>query len=179
MPDWWRWPDAMTDATGFSIERQLEALSRHGVDFVVVGGIAATLLGTSRDTFDLDVCPSQDPANLDALGEALIELQAKLRGVEESVPFVPDGRTLSNMRIITLDTSAGPLDILMRPDGCPPYERLRANAERKELGGFSVLVASIDDLIAMRRSADRLKDQLVVEELEAIRKLRGRLGIAE
>lgn len=169
----------MTDAAEFSVERQLETLTRHSVDFVVVGGIAATLLGTSRDTFDLDVCPSQAPANLDALGEALIELQARLRGVQESVPFVPDGRTLSNMQIITLDTSAGPLDVLMRPDGGPPYERLRANAERKDLGDFSILVASIEDLIAMKRSGDRPKDQLVVEELEAIRKLRGRLGIAE
>lgn len=169
----------MSDAPEFSVERQLETLTRHAVDFVVVGGIAATLLGTSRDTFDLDVCPAQDPANLGALGEALIELGASLRGIEDSVPFVPDGGTLANMQIITLDTSAGPLDVLMRPDGCPPYERLRANAERKKLGRFSVLVASIEDLIAMKESADRPKDQLVVEELEAIRKLRGQLGISE
>lgn len=169
----------MNDPPDFSVERQLETLTRHAIDFVVVGGIAATLLGTSRDTFDLDICPAQDSANLDALGEALIELEASLRGVDESIPFVPDGRTLSNMQIMTLDTSAGPLDVLMRPDGCPPYERLRAKAEPKDLGAFSILVASIEDLIAMKKSADRPKDQLVVEELEAIRKWRGRLGISE
>lgn len=169
----------MSNGPEFSVERLLECLTSHGVEFVVVGGIAATLLGSSRDTFDLDICPSHAPDNLDALGNALLELEANLRGVEEAAPFVPDGRALSRMEILTLETTSGPIDVLMRPGGGPPYDELRRNAERKDLGGFSVLVASIDDLISMKKSADRPKDRIVVEELEAIRKLRKRLGVRE
>jgi hypothetical protein len=161
----------------FKVERILRTLTSHGVDFVVVGGIAATLLGSARDTFDLDICPAFDEGNLDSLGKALVELEARLRGVDEAVPFTPNGRALWHGELLTLDTVAGPVDILMRPNGAPPYEQLRRRAERKDLGSFSVLVASIEDLIAMKEAAGRPKDLVVVEELEAIKRLRRRLGI--
>jgi hypothetical protein len=141
------------------------------VDFVVVGGIAATLHGSDRNTFDLDICPAVDPANLVALGRALVDMDARLRGVDEDVPFVPDERTLAHVQLLTLDTSFGPLDVLLRPDGAPAYARLRARAERLDIGTVSVLVASIDDLLAMKRAAGRDKDQLDIETLEAIKRL--------
>jgi len=165
--------------TEFQLERLLKHLTSRGVDFVVVGGIAATLLGSAHETFDLDICPATDAENLEQLGSALLELNARLRGIEESVPFVPDSGALRKMEIITLDTSAGPLDVLMHPDGAPPYAQLRRRAERKDLGDFQVLVAGLDDLIAMKSSAGRPKDSIVVEELEAIKRLRRRLGIRE
>jgi hypothetical protein len=159
----------------FRPSAQLAHLTAYGVDFVVIGGIAATLHGSSRDTFDLDICPLQDDDNLDILGRALLDLDARLRGVEEDVPFVPDGRTLRGMQVLTLDTSLGPLDILMRPDGCPPYGQLRRRARRMDVGVAGVLVASVDDLLEMKRGSNRKKDQADVEELEAIKRLERRL----
>src|SRR5919197_24604 len=97
----------------FRVDRLLRVLTAHGVDFVIVGGIAATLLGSARDTFDLDICPASDRANLDALGKALLELGARLRGVDESVPFILDGQTLRRIEVLTLDTDLGPLDVLV------------------------------------------------------------------
>ena len=154
----------------------LSHLTEHGVDFVVVGGLAATLHGSERNTFDLDICPAQDETNLQVLGQALIEVDAKLRGVEEDVPFLPDDRSLRGIQILTLDTSFGPLDILSRPDGAPPYKHLRARATRLDLGGQAVSVASIDDLVAMKRAAGRAKDNEDVERLESIERERRRLG---
>jgi hypothetical protein len=152
----------------------LERLTRRGVDFVVIGGIAAVLHGSPRSTFDLDICFATDERNLEALGEVLIDLDACLKGVDEQVPFVPDARTLRRVELLTLETSAGELDVLATPAGAPPYARLRRNAERLDLGGFRVLVASIDDLLAMKRAAGRTKDLADVEELEAIKRLRRR-----
>lgn len=163
----------------FRVDHLLGTLTAHGVDFVVIGGIAATLLGSAADTYDLDICPAPDQGNMDALGAALQDLNARLREVKESVPFVPDGRALSQLQMLTLETDSGPLDILMRPDGSPPYDRLRKHAERKRLGSFSALVAHIDDLIAMKEASGRPKDLITVEELEAIRRLRRRLGVKE
>lgn len=159
----------------FRPSAQLAALTGHGVDFVVVGGIAATLYGSDRTTFDLDICPDMDPTNLEALGRALLDMDARLRGIEEDVPFVPDGRALAQMQILTLETSFGPLDVLMRPDGPPPYRLLRGRAERVDIGAVAVLVASIDDLLAMKRAAGRQKDDLDVETLEAIKRLTRRV----
>ena len=67
----------------FQLERLLKHLTSRGVDFVVVGGIAATLLGSAHETFDLDICPAADAENLEQLGSALLELDARLRGIEE------------------------------------------------------------------------------------------------
>ena len=154
------------------VPRLLEVLTARGVDFVVIGGMAAVLHGSATITNDVDVCFATDEANLAALGAALIELGATLRGVDENVPFVPDADTLRRIRILTLATSAGPLDVLVPPDGAPPYEELRRHAERVDVGGFAVLIASLEDLIAMKRAAGRGKDLIAVEELHTIRELR-------
>src|SRR5689334_16694646 len=111
----------------------LRRLTEAGVDFVVIGGVAMLLHGSARLTRDLDIVFAGDDPNLEALGSVLIELQARLRGVDEDVPFAPDARTLANVQLLTLDTSAGWLDVHRRPDGAPSYERLRRHAERVEL----------------------------------------------
>jgi hypothetical protein len=155
-------------------ERILRALVARGIDFIVVGGIAAVLQGSARNTFDLDICFATDDANLSALGDVLQGLDGRLRGVPEPVPFVPDSATMRRVEVLTLTTVAGDLDVLARPTGSPGYHALRRRADRFDLGGFSVLVASIDDLIAMKRASGRPKDVADVEELKAILRLRGR-----
>ena len=154
----------------------LERLIRGDVDFVVVGGIAAVVHGSVTITRDLDIVYAADQENLDRLGAVLVALGARLRGVTEDVPFVPDGRTLRRTRILTLDTPDGMLDLLAQPDGSPPYERLREHALRVDLDGIVVPVASLDDLIAMKKAAGRPKDLVAVEELEAIQRLQRELN---
>jgi predicted nucleotidyltransferase len=152
----------------------LKRLVAHGVDFVVVGGIAMVGHGSARVTNDLDICYATDPANLEALGAAMAELGATLRSVEEDVPFTPDARTLRRTSIPTLDSPDGPIDLLVGPAGVPSYEALRARADRVTLDGVSLLIASLDDLEAMKRAADRDTDRIDLEELDAIRRLRRR-----
>jgi hypothetical protein len=162
----------MTWTTDFDAEPLLGLLNAHGVDYVVIGGIAAVLHGSPRLTHDLDVVFAPDPANLRLLGRALTEVNARLAGVDEVVPFVADERTLRNVQLLTLRTDLGKIDVMVKPDGCPPYEQLRRRAERYEVGGFGVLVASIPDLLAMKRAAGRPKDLADIAELEAIQRLR-------
>lgn len=156
------------------LERLLGHLVAHDVDFVVIGGVAAVLHGSPRLTRDLDVCFATDPTNLEVLGGALIELHARPRGVEENVPFVPDGQTLRSDELPKLWTDAGPLDMRVRPAGCPRYDALRRRANRYEVGDFAVLVASIPDLMSMKRAAGRTKDLADIAELEIIERERRR-----
>jgi hypothetical protein len=149
----------------------LQALAGAGVDFVVIGGIAAVAHGSARLTQDLDITYAQDPSNLRTLGEVLATLDVRLRGVTEDVPFVADERTLRHATILTLDTVGGPLDLLAAPPGAPRYEQLRKDADRITVGATPVLVASIEDLIGMKLAAGRPKDLADVEELDAIRRL--------
>jgi predicted nucleotidyltransferase len=163
------WPE-------LDVAELLRRLTAGGVDFVVVGAVAMVLHGSARLTRDLDICFSTDDGNLDALGAVLVELNATLRGVRDPVPFVPDRPTLRRVGLLTLETEAGPLDLMTQPAGAPAYERLRRRADRYDVGGFSVLVASLEDLLVMKRAASRPQDLIDVEELEAIKRLRRRLG---
>jgi hypothetical protein len=159
------WPPLDVDAL-------LRRLIEGNVDFVVIGGIAMILHGSARLTRDLDIVFAQERANLEALGKVLIDLESRLRGVSEDVPFLPDARLLDQVQLLTLETSAGWLDVHRPPDGAPSYEVLRRNAETVDLGDFSVLVASPDDLESMKRAAGRAVDLADLEELAAIKRLR-------
>ncbi len=162
----------MASWTDFHPTKLLELLTARGIDFVVVGGIAAIAQGSARVTHDLDICFADDPENLRSLGELLVSLDSKLRGVADEVPFTPDAATLKRIRVLTLSTAHGPLDLLVEPSGAPKYRKLLDRANRLEIGGVLVQVASLDDMMAMKRASARGKDLLDLEELEAIARLR-------
>jgi predicted nucleotidyltransferase len=164
-------------APELSLTGLLRSLVDAEVDFVVVGGVAVIVQASPRFTKDLDICYSLEQENLDRLGDALVKLDARLRGIEEDLPFVPDGRTLRHAQMLTLTTSAGDIDLLAHPAGAPTYPALRRNATRIDLEGITVLVASVDDLIAMKRAAGRPQDLVDLESLEiARRRLRHKLA---
>jgi len=153
----------------------VQVLQRHEVEFVVIGGIAGQLWGSPTITQDLDICYAREKTNLEHLAAALRELNAKLRGVKEDVPFRLDARTLFNGDRFTLTTDFGALDCLATPSGTSGYNDLKQAAETMPVrGGRKVRVCSIDDLIRMKRAAGRTKDLRAVEELGALRDERGR-----
>jgi predicted nucleotidyltransferase len=156
----------------FRLHALLRRLDAAGVEFVVIGGIAAVAHGSPQITQDLDIVYAPDAENLERLSRALRDLNATLRGVVDDVPFVPDVRALTQVRLLTLDTDEGSLDLIAQPDGSRGYDELRAGSMEAVVQGTVVRIAGLDDLIAMKKAAGRAKDRLHVEELEAIRRLR-------
>ena len=147
----------------FDPELALRTLDRHGVRFVVIGGIAARLLGSPTVTRDTDICYERKPENLERLVSALEELEAMLRGVDEEVPFLLDAKTLAAGDHFTFGTQAGDFDVLGSPAGVEGFDELVQRAKPFDIDGITVLVASIDDLIRMKRAAGRAKDLIEVE----------------
>ncbi len=147
----------------------LKTLEHHGVKFVIIGGIAGRLWGSTTVTNDLDLCYARDADNMKALAAALRELKVKLRGADRDLPFVVDARTLKAGDAFTFTTSAGNLDILGTPAGSSGYESLARTATRMDVGAVTVLVAALEDLILMKRAAGRPKDLIEVEILAAVR----------
>jgi len=153
----------------------LGALVHADVDFVVIGGVAVVVQASPRFTRDLDISYATDSANLERLGTLLVALDARLRGIEEDVPFIPDARTLRHAQTLTLATRDGDLDLFADPPGSPGYPALRRHADIVDLDGVSVRIASLEDLIGMKRATGRPQDEVDIESLEVARsRLRGR-----
>lgn len=161
----------MTQAPDF--ETLLEALARTGVRYVLIGGVAMRLHGSSQVTDDLDVLYSRDVDNLEALARALETYHPRLRGAPDDLPFRWDARTLRAGMNFTLMTDIGAVDLLGQAPGAGNFEALLAGATHLQVGELDVPVASLEHLISMKRAADRPKDRLHLMELEALRLLRG------
>lgn len=136
----------------------LRALVAHGVDFVLIGGMAGLARGSSYPTYDLDVAYARDPANLERLANALAKIGVTLRGAPAELPFVADARSLAAGANFTFDTEFGMFDILGDVAGVASYEALRREATVLKVEGLAIRVASLGHLIAMKRSANRPKD---------------------
>jgi hypothetical protein len=146
----------------------LQTLVRHGVDFVLIGGIAAIVLGSSYSTSDLDVAYARDRPNLERLADALRELEATLRGAPPDLAFRIDADTLEAGLNFTFVTRRGDLDVFGEPAGAPAYEELKRRASVEQIEGVEIRVASIDHLIAMKEAAGRTKDRLLASQLRTL-----------
>jgi hypothetical protein len=149
--------------------RAFRALARHDVRFVVIGGVGARLHGSPTVTNDTDICYEPSPENLEKMAAALRDLDATRRGVEDGVPFLLDPKTLAAGDHFTFTTLAGGFDCLGTPAGVGGFNELADGAVPFDVDGLTVLVASIDDLIRMKRAAGRPQDLIAVEWLSAVR----------
>ena len=157
----------------FDFDRIVSTLSRHGVAYVLIGGAAALAHGSTLATEDVDLTPARDQPNLDRLGDALLELQARLRTVNEpeGVEFPCNGRFIAAMPLmVNLTTIAGDIDLALAPSGfAEGYDALGAARVEVDFGnGTIVLVAALDDIITSKRTADRPKDRAALPYLEAL-----------
>ncbi|HET7119639.1 MAG TPA: hypothetical protein VFI17_00145 [Solirubrobacterales bacterium] len=146
------------------LRRLLGPLVSHGVDFVLIGGMAGIARGSSYPSYDLDVAYARDKANVRRLVEALKEISVSLRGASADLPFQLDERTIENGANFTFATPHGDLDVLADVAGIRSYDELARRSEEKEVFGLPVRVASLDHLIAMKRAANRPKDRNMLEE---------------
>lgn len=164
----------MTEGADFQPEAVIRLLGRHRVQWVLIGGLAAITHGSPLVTQDVDVCYARADDDLARLAAALTEVHAALRGAEPDLPFRIDARSLRAGDSFTFTTDVGWLDLIRTPAGTAGYDDLARTADVFDLFGQRVLVASVDDLIRMKRAAGRPKDLLALEELGALRDELGR-----
>jgi hypothetical protein len=150
-------------------ERALTVLAGANVRFVIVGGLAVTIHGSSYVTFDLDFCYSRDAENLSRLVQALQNYRPRPRGAPQDLPFRFDEATLKHGLNFTLVTDLGHIDVLGEVAGIGTYAEALAASQPTELFGMTFNVLTLDALIVSKRAAGRPKDMMVLPELEALR----------
>jgi predicted nucleotidyltransferase len=150
-------------------EKTLTLLSDEGVQFVIIGGLAVTIHGSSYVTFDLDICYARDDENLTRLSRAFSTVRPRLRGAPAGLPFRFDEATLKRGLNFTLTTDAGDVDLIGEVVGVGDYHVAAAASMEVELFGRPYAVLTLDALIVSKRAAGRPKDLQVLTELEALR----------
>lgn len=150
----------------------LRLLSAHDVEFIVIGGFALGFHGAERATKDVDIVPKPDVENLTRLWSALAELEAEPQGLEDFRPEeMPVEWGLEGLiegaGNWIVHTRFGRLDVMQWVDPFESYDELRANAVEAYVDevGASILVAGLQDLIAMKETAGRDQDRLDIAAL--------------
>jgi hypothetical protein len=145
-------------------QKALQVLCDEDVDFIVIGGLAATFHGSARVTYDLDICYARSSANLRRLAKALAPFHPRPRAFPADLPFVWDEVTLRNGTTFTLQTDLGEIDLLAEVTGLGAYYDVKEHSvsvqafEREMLPG----------LIMAKRAAGREKDLSALAELESL-----------
>jgi hypothetical protein len=149
----------------------LDVLRRHGVRFVLVGGVAAVVEGAPLDTLDTDVVHERSPSNVRRLLGALEELDARYRTRPE-LNRTPLAEDLMGPGHHLLTTTLGPLDVLGVIGRDRAFEALAKTAHRRKLGDFYVLVLDLETQIAVKKELGFPKDRSALPLLEETLRLR-------
>lgn len=160
----------------FQPQEILATLDRHGVRYVLIGGLAAVLHGSAHVTTDVDVVPEEAVRNLERLSAALKELDARVRvtGEPDGVPFDHAAESLVRVRVWNLQTSKGDLDVTFEPSGTRGYDDLRRDVVHMRVRGTEVPVASLADVIRSKEAAGRERDRAVLPGLRELLALQKR-----
>ncbi len=153
-------------------QRLVEALSERRVDYIIIGGVAMVLHGSSRTTQDFDICYERSPTNLQALAAALSPFHTTLRGAPADLPFRLDAATLRSGLNFTLSTDLGDIDLLGEVTGVGGFRELIDEAVWMDVYGQRVAVMGLGSLERAKRSAGRLKDLADLAEIAEIKRRR-------
>lgn len=144
----------------------LRKLSEDGVEFVVVGGIAANFHGSALATFDCDVVIDLDAGNLDRLAKALSGFSPTFRHKKPPQSFDEAMAARGGWKNIYLDTTAGVLDCLGDIKGLGDFASCRSRSVEADFGAFKIRFLSREALIEAKKAMGRPKDLLTVAQLE-------------
>lgn len=147
----------------------LAVLSEAQIEFVVVGGFAGVLHGSTLVTRDLDLCTVLTADNIEKLRHALEKFHPKHRMTPDKLSFLqipPKGTQVENLY---LETDLGVVDFLSNITGLGDFQTVRSHAEEVEIDGNKIWVMSLDDLISAKSTMNRDKDRLALKELLAIK----------
>lgn len=143
----------------------LERLAMAGVEFVLVGGLAAVAQGAPISTFDVDIVHRRTPENVDRLLRFLSTVDARHRN-RPGPPLRPGSAALLGPGHSLLMTALGPLDVLGAIEEGMAYDDLLSQSRAVDLGGVVVQVLSLETIVRLKRLSSDNKDKLRLPILE-------------
>jgi len=146
----------------------LRRLVEAEVEFIVVGGAAATAHGSPRLTLDLDIVYRRASQNIQRLVAALGPCRPYLRGAPPGLPFQWDQQSVQRGFNFTLTTTLGNIDLFGEITAGGGYEDILPHTVFLEVFGMQCRCLSLQRLIEVKRATGRPKDLEGLAELELI-----------
>lgn len=148
-----------------------QALTEEGVEYVLIGGLAAIVQGASLVTLDTDICFRQNLPNCERPVLALARLDAETYPTRPThIPITPE--LLQTHKLVHLKTKLGRLDLIAIVPGLGTFEDLASGATTIELGDLTIPVLTLDQLIQAKSALSQPKDREHLDQLLAIRDIR-------
>lgn len=157
----------------FQLVGYIRLLDEHKVNYLIVGGVGSRIQGAAVTTQDLDIMPDPEPANLERLAKALSSDSTRKKASDATsyeTHSVVKAMEFKTEAVLSFQTSYGVLDVLMDLPGVGLFDDVRRNAKRYEYGHSVLIVASLDDIIISKQTADRMKDLRSMDALYEARK---------
>ena len=142
------------------LTRLLQGFTAKKLEVGLIGNAAAAILGAPVTTLDFDFMFRDTPANLRKLKAVAASLGAVILR-----PYYP----VSKLYRMVDDATGLQAAFMPVIHGVRSFEGLRSRASTREINGFSVFVASLDDIIASKKAAGRDRDLAVLPVLEKTR----------
>lgn len=152
----------------------LHTLTQNGVEFIIVGGVAARLHGSTRLTQDLDIVPRLEAAHWRHLIRVLTEMNTQPR-IPEPLEKISDlaqvrqWQTEKNLLAVAFRSPRADIEIDLLISESDRFDELLSRASTVEYDAQIYHVASIDDLIEMKVRAGRPHDLTDAAVLQAIK----------
>jgi predicted nucleotidyltransferase len=155
------------------LKKLLNLLLENEIDFVLIGGFAAVVHGSTLVTQDLDICAAITEENINKLREALKDYNPWHRmNRKAKLSFIDHPESLEKVNNIYLQTDLGILDVLSETQPAGDFEMIKKNSVEISLYGHKCKVISIDDLITVKEKMNRPKDIQAVLELKKIKEIK-------
>ena len=152
-----------------NLKALLKLLLENEIDFVLIGGFAGVVHGSTMVTQDLDICAAITEEQVAKLRETLKDLHPRHRmNPNAKHSFLEYPTDIKGTNNIYLETDLGILDILSETQPAGNFGQIKARAQEISLYGYTCKVISIDDLIRVKESMKRPKDLQAVQELRQI-----------
>ncbi len=152
-----------------NLKELLRTLLENEVDFVLIGGFAAVVHGTTLVTQDLDICAAITEDEVSKLRKALKDLHPRHRmNPNAKHSFLEYPKVIKDTNNIYLETDLGILDILSQAQPAGSFNEIKNRSLAVSLYGYKCRVISIEDLIQIKKEMKRPKDLQAVEELQII-----------
>ncbi len=143
----------------------LEGLIEAGIEFILVGGLAAVVQGAPVTTMDVDIVHKQSSENIAKLLAFLKSIDAFHRRLDDKV-IGPVERDISGTGRVLFTTRLGPLDVLAVIEEGEAYEDLLERTVEIEFRGHTVRVLDLKTLVELKRASTDPRDRQRLSVLE-------------